>query len=175
MNTNPDRLDDAIDAVAARMTNVTEENGLAMRIADALPERSQWLPFAWISRIAIGALATGAIILVLPTFDDGSTTVLRTDDAVAVPIVEQPADDLRTLVEPRQIVRRTSESRPLNLRRTTDDVERPDHERSLAPIESAAALDIAALTPAMLPEDAPLTVESLQIADLPLTAEFSPR
>ena len=37
------RLDDAIDQVAARMTAVKEDDGLALRIASSLPARSGWL------------------------------------------------------------------------------------------------------------------------------------
>ena len=46
MNTNRDRLDEAIDHVAARLTRVEDRRALAARIVDALPERSPW--FGWL-------------------------------------------------------------------------------------------------------------------------------
>jgi hypothetical protein len=176
MNSNPDRIDDAIDRVAARMTNVTEDNGLAMRIANALPERSQWLPFGWISRVTVGALATGAIIVVLRTFDESSTTVLRTEVATAPSLVaERSSNDRRTMVEPPVIVRRTSVERPLNVARTKGEADSSDFERSLAAIDAPNELAIGALAPSGLASDAPLEVAPLAIAELPLTADFSPR
>ena len=41
MNTQREHLDDAIDAVAARMTRVEENDALATRILASLPDRSQ--------------------------------------------------------------------------------------------------------------------------------------
>ena len=73
MNTNQDRLDDAIDRVTARMTAVEEDAALAGRIVSSLPERSVWLPQVWIARLAMGALAALAVVVVLRPFDDGST------------------------------------------------------------------------------------------------------
>ena len=52
----------------------------------------------------------------------------------------------------------------------------PDHEFSLPAIATAAAVNLDTLTEANLAVDVPLRVESLEIADLPLTSEsFAPR
>ena len=176
MNTNRDRLDESIDAVAARMTRVTEDATLASRIADALPERSRWT-FSWLApRLAItAALAIGVSLVVLRTFDDRSTDVLRTE-VTSSPSATQPvtliAPEQRTRVEPPLIVRRTIAEPSSNDRRTIDA---PDFDRSLPALETASALAFDSLAPVSLPEDAPLTLKPLEIADLPLTADiFSP-
>ena len=170
-----DQLDEAIDTVAARLTQVAEDEGLGQRIISELPERTTWLVWvsaSWALRLAVIALATSALAVVLRTFYDGSTDVLRTESATApVAIVELPSNDRRTIVEPPLIVRRTTVEPSLNVRRTE-----ADFEFSLPAIEAVAALGVDALTPASLAVDGPLTVESLEIADLPLTSEsFAPR
>ncbi len=172
MNAEHDHLDAAIDAVAARLTHIEDNPALASRIVSALPERSAWSLHWLMPRLAItAALAVATTIVVLRTFDEGSTEVLRTE-VVSSPIVELPAPIARTVAEPSQIVRRTIVERPQNERRT---IEVPDFERSLPSIAAARSLELDSLAPVSLPEDAPLTLEPLAIADLPLTAEFSPR
>ena len=164
-----DHLDEAIDSVAARLTRVTEDDALAARIINALPERAplHW----WVPRLAItSVLAIGALLVVLRTFDDGSTDVLRTENAGA-PFVEFRAAVERTSVEPELIVRRTIVERP-----SSDGRTRADHERSLLALSPPAALALAAVAPGDLPGQGELVVESLTIADLPLTADtISPR
>jgi hypothetical protein len=174
-----DRLDHAIDAIAARMTAVTEDDGLAERITAALPERSAWSWHWLVPRLAITAvIGLAAALVVLRSFDDGPANVLRTG-VPSSPSVEQtaaiasPPSEHRTFVEPPLIVRRTIVERPQNDRRTLDA---PDHERSLLALEVASALVLDSSAPESLPEDAPLTLKPLEIADLPLTADsFSPR
>ena len=171
-----DRLDDAIDTTAARMTAVADDDSLALRIVSSLPERSAWSLHWLMPRLAItAALAMATAFVVLRSFDDRSATVLRTEKAGG-PIVELVAPAERTVVAPPLVVRGTIAEPRSNARRTAVDADRPDHAFSLPAITAATALHIDALTPANLPEDAPLTVESLEIADLPLTADFiSPR
>ena len=91
MTTNRDRLDEAIDMIAARMTNVENDAALAARIASALPERADWFPRVWIARLATGALATLAVIVVLRPFYEGSTDVLRTEVTRAPLTIVEPA------------------------------------------------------------------------------------
>jgi hypothetical protein len=168
-----DRLDEAIDTVAARLTNVTEDEGLALRIVQALPERSAWLPLGWIARFAGAALATLVIAVVLRTFDDGSTKVLRTQSlpAVSPAIVEPSQIARRTIVEPLLNVRRTR----VDVHRTTGEAASGDHEFSLVAIAAPDALSLNLLAPSELTSEPPLEVESLVIADLPLGGESSPR
>jgi hypothetical protein len=186
MNTNRDRLDDAIDAVSRRMTSVPEDDGLGLRITAALPDRSSWAWYGWIGRVAVGALASLAIIVVMRAFDESSTNV-QTDvqKTVQTNVQTNVQTDVQTNVQTDVQPNARPNARPndrMNARpnarlnaRLNDRLNVPDHDFSLPSIESIAALNIDDLTPASLPEDAPLTVESLQISDLPLTAEFSPR
>jgi hypothetical protein len=174
-----DVLDEAIDATAARMTAVAADDELARRIVTSLPERSGWSRYWLMPRLAItAALAIATTFVVLRMFDDRSTAVLRTEvvsapAATPSPIVEPPAIVRRTNVEPPAIVRRTIAEPPLNDRRAVDV---PDFDRSLPAIAAVAALEFDSLAPVSLPEDAPLTLAPLAIADLPLTAEpISPR
>ena len=172
MNTNRDRLDDAIDRVAARMTNVEEDAALAGRIVAALPERSAWSGAGWMPRLAVGALAALTVAVVLRPFYDGSTDVLRTEGAErAVWRSHEPAsNDRRTTVEPPVIVRRTPVEHPSNDRRTISD-----HEFSLPSIPAPEALIVDSMAPEALAGADALELASLVIADLPLTAEFPPR
>ena len=71
-------LDEAIDQVAKRMTHVAEDDSLAARIANALPERSAWSVRWLMPRLAITAgLAALAIAVVLRTFDGRSVLERR--------------------------------------------------------------------------------------------------
>lgn len=172
-----DYLDEAIDQVATRLVRVEDDDRLSTRILESLPDRSPWILRSWIPRLAVTAvLAIGVSLVVLRPFDGGSTDVLRSAvlSSPTVQLVARAAvAEHRTDVEPPQIVRRTIVERPQNDRRTIDA---PDFERSLQAIEAVAALSVVSLAPVSLPEDAPLTLEPLAIADLPLTAEFiSPR
>lgn len=164
MNATGDRLDDAIEQVAKRLIRVAEDDALAARIANALPERSpiRW----WAPRLAITTgLAIGALFSVLRPFDGRSTGVLRTESSSA-PFVEFRAAIQRTSVEPELIVRRSTVERSSNDRRTT-----ADFDRSLAAIASPLPLALGAVEPSDLPGQSPLIVAPLAIADLPLTAE----
>jgi len=164
-------LDDAIDSVAARMTRVEEDDALAGRILAALPDRSPI--YWWTPRLAItSVLAAGALIFVLQPFSERSTDVLRTA-VIGAPTVElaTTAAEHRTTVAPAQIGRRTI-GEPLENDRGTI----VDFERSLEAIEAPVALSLVTLAPSALREDAPLTVQPLTIADLPLAADsISPR
>jgi hypothetical protein len=176
-----DRIDEAIDSVAARMTHVTEDAALASRIAEALPERSGW-SLGWLMpRLAImAAIAIGTSLVVLRMLDDGSTSVPRVEQPSAPTvarssIAERPSIDRRATVAPPAVVRRTiPEVSSSDRTPTTIDV--PDFDRSLRALDAASVLTLESLAPVTLPEDAPLTLSPLAIADLPLTAEvISPR
>jgi hypothetical protein len=173
-----DQLDQAIDQVAARLTRVGDNDALASQIINALPDRPAWSLYWLMPRLAITAtLAAIAITVVLRTFDERSTAVLRTENAsqpaVALGPIVEPLNDRRTIVERPSNERRTTVERPSNDRRTLDA---PDFERSLEAIEALSALELDSLAPVSLPEDAPLTLAPLAIADLPLAPEpISPR
>ena len=176
MNTERDRLDSAIDAVAARMTRVEENNAFATHIINALPERSiwsGWLFHSWAPRLAMLAVVIAAGILwsnrgshessSAPSMIAGQPTVVFTPLAASV----KEAAPNRTM--PLERVELLEPVEPL-------EVSRVDHERSLPALGAVTALAFDSLTPVSLPEDAPLTLKPLEIADLPLTADgVSPR
>jgi len=176
-----DHLDEAIDLTAARMTVVAEDEGLASRIAQGLPDRSRWLPYGWLPRFAMGALATVAVIVVLRSFDYRSTEVgpaKAGHHTANVPPAQAGAADVPAEVGPRRVgvesaVRRTKGLQVMAV--PPVPVDRSDHEFSLPAVAVPGALTLGSLSPVALPEGAPLTIESLEIADLPLTADFSPR
>lgn len=167
-----DQLDHAIDQVAARLTHVTDDEGLALRIIETLPERPTWSLYWLMPRLAITAGIAGiAVTVVLRTLDGRSTEVLRS--AVLSSPAMQPAavTEHRTDVEPAQIVRRTVVERSQNDRRTIEDF-----ERSLAAVAAPDALILESLSPESLPAEDALAIAPLAIADLALTAEsFPPR
>ncbi len=169
-----DPLDQAIDHVAARLTHVTEDEGLALRIIETLPERPTWTWHWLMPRFAITAgIAMATALVVLRPFSDRSTTALRS--AVFSSPGMQPAavPEHRTHVEPTLNNRRTTVEPSSNDRRTIDV---PDFERSLPSLGAVAVLELDSLAPDSLPASEGLVLESLVIADLPLTAEpISPR
>ena len=178
MKKNGDRLDEAIELVSARMTAVEADAGLAARIANALPGRRvglTWILAGWAPRLAVLAIAAVAITVFLRMFYERSTEVLRTEGATMAPtIVEPPSNDLRTIVEPPLIVRSRFVEPSSNLRRTTVEV-RPDHEFSLPAMAAPEEIAVSSLSAGDLPADEALVIAPLEIAELPLTAEFPPR
>ena len=83
-----DHLDEAIDHVATHLIRVEDNEGLSTRILSSLPDRSPWSLHSWMPRLAMtAAIGIGVTLVVLRTFDDGSTDVLRTENASA-PFVE---------------------------------------------------------------------------------------
>lgn len=169
-------LDAAIDHVAKRLTHVDDDAQFALRIVAALPERLTW--FGWLLHCWAPRLAMAAIIAAGAALWSGRSTTenapLLTTASVA------PMTALATAVRPVRLgpMQRMS-TIPVELREPLAPVEPPaprDHERSLAPARSPAALEIASIAAAELATEAALEVAPLQIAELPLTAEsFSQR
>lgn len=162
-----DRLDAAIDAVARRMVEVRDDADLATRIAGALPGR-RWR-FTWLipPLAAAGALAI-AVWLWTPR-----------DRATAPPL---PAASTGEIAEMRARIEPVEPVEPLEPGTEPLEPLEPlepassDHERSLAPVAVPVELALSTVTPRELPAMAPLTLEPLEIGELPLTAEtFSPR
>jgi hypothetical protein len=171
MNTQHDRLDDAIDRVAARMTRVEDNEAFAARILAALPDRSPWTLHWLMPRLAMIAIILTA----------GVVWGYRRPQSIAP--VASPIASVPTVSRPTALVAAvrelgTNRTKPVEPLERLEPLERAsvDHERSLPSIAAVAALDIDSLAPGSLPEDAPLTLAPLAIADLPLTAEsISPR
>ena len=172
MTTNRDRLDEAIDRVAARMTHVDDNGALTGQIVNALPERSigfGWWFRSWAPRLAMVAVVIAAGIV-------WSNRGTQESSPIAATIAGSPNTDLIPLVAS---VREAEPNRtlPLEPLEPLEPMEpsNADFEFSLPSIAAVAALELEMIAPASLPEDAPLTLAPLAIADLPLTDGFSPR
>jgi hypothetical protein len=171
---NRDQLDAAIDQVAMRMVAVPDNGELTQRIVAALPERTSRLRWLIPQFAAIGALVIAALIWTTGNDNTPESAMLPSSIgtsviAFAIPVAaNEPGTALRTM--PLERLERVARMEP---RVAAESV---DHERSLPAIAALRSLDFDSLAPVSLPEDAPLTLEPLAIADLPLTADsFSPR
>jgi len=172
MNIQRDRLDEAIDQVAARLTRVDDNGALASQIINALPERVSWFGWlfhSWAPRLAMVAIVVAAGIVWGNRGQEVSTpgaSPLASSQPITTPIVLVAS------------VREAAPNRtmPLEHLEALEPLERREHdfERSLPAIEAVAALALDALAPVSLPEDARLTLEPLAIADLPLTDSSNP-
>ena len=189
-----DRLDAAIDQVAARMTAVPDDDQLTQRIVASLPERSSrfrlraarfggqvgWLipQFA-----AITAFAIAAVVWTLR--DPVTPPLLPSSDVVAVMAVPNtvvafaPGTVFRTRPLESAFARLSSgelrRDRPLEHLEPVEPLD-GDFDRSLPPIEAMSALVVSDLDPDALPGAPALVLAPIAITELPLTAEsFSPR
>ncbi|MEP6782441.1 MAG: hypothetical protein ABI983_02160 [Acidobacteriota bacterium] len=165
------KLDDAIDDIARRMTQVEDDDQFAQRIVGALPERRA----RWYWMLAPGFALALLALVVLRSFNGGSTGVLHTENASG-PIVAFNALAVTAstvTVEPSLNPRRTIVEPSLNDRRTY--VEPPDYERSLPALEALDALSLPSLAPPALPDALALTVEPLAIAPLAMTGPVPER
>lgn len=171
MNTDRDQLDDAMDHVVARMVRIEEDDTLASRIVSALPERNTWfgwLSHSWAPRLAMIAMVV-AVGLVWGNRGQIENAPIEPPLASA-----QPMTALAPLVAS---VREAEPDRtmPLEHLEPVEPMELVnDFERSLDAIAAPDALVLQSLAPPSLTEDAPLTLEPLVIADLPMTAESLP-
>lgn len=171
---NRDQLDAAIDQVAARMVAVGDDGEMSLRIVSALPERTSRLRWLIPQFAAIGALVIAAFLWTTRNDSAPETAMLPSSAgtsviALASPVAaNEPGTALRTM--PLERLEGLERMEP------TVSAESVDHERSLPAIAAMRSLAFDSLAPVSLPEDAPLTLEPLAIADLPLTADgFSPR
>ncbi len=163
MSRHRDGLDHAIDAVAARMMAVAEDDGFAQRIASALPERPAWSWHWLMPRLAITAAIVAGVSAVV--IKNGHTTL----QPAVQPAVQAVAQIVQPTVQPavQANVRRSFRTNV----QPNDRLNDRDNEHSLPALETASVPAFDSLAPMSLPEDAPLTLEPLAIADLPLTAE----
>ncbi len=166
-----DRLDESIDAVAARLTKVAEDDALAFRIVSSLPERRAgltWMLSGWAPRLAMVAAIVAAGI-VWGSRDQATTP--HVDPLASTRIAPEPIGLLAAVREAEPI--RTMRGEALEPLQPLESLEpsRVDFDRSLPSIETAASLEFDSLAPDVLPQSEGLVLESLVIADLPLTAE----
>ena len=161
-----DRLDTAIDHVAARMVAVPDDPDMTLRIVSALPERSSRLRWLIPQFAALGAIVIAAVVWSMREQPAIVPQVLPSTEIAAVaafPSVaaREPGTVLRTMaLEPLE---------PLELLE-------PDFERSLPAIEAVDAMVVSDLTPREIPASPALVLAPIGVAELPLTAEsFPPR
>jgi hypothetical protein len=190
-----DRLDAAIDQVAARMVAVPDERELTLRIVTALPERTSRLRWLMPQLAAIGAIVIAAIVWTTRNDRSSEISMLRSSAGrpmigLASPVTaNEPGTALRTM--PLESAYARDHARELRRDRAVAASGREggrleplepleplegDHERALPAIEAVSALVVSDLTPRALPATPALELAPIAISDLPLTAEsFPPR
>ena len=168
-----DHLDRAIDHVAARMTRVEHDDAIASHIVSALPERSIWT--AWLFQSWAPRLAMIAVVIAAGLAWGGRAARDNTSEVAPLAGPHQHAvavayaSTVREHLEPNRTL-------PLEPVEPLEPLEpRVDFEHSLPSIAAVATLELEAIAPASLPEDAPLTLAPLAIADLPAAESISPR
>lgn len=161
-----DRLEAAIDQVAARMVAVPDDPEMALRIAGALPDRASRLGWLIPQLAALGAIVIAAVVWsmreqpaivlqVLPSTEIAAVSAFPRVDASA------PVTVVSTLP--------SEPSEP-------PELSEPDFERSLPALEAVDALVVSDLTPRELPASPALVLAPIGVTELPLTAEsFPPR
>lgn len=169
MKTNRDRLDDAIDHVVTRMVRIEENDALASHIINALPERASWFGWlfhSWAPRLAMIAIVVAAGIV---WGNRKPATTPQLDPLASTLTVSQPVMSVAS-------VREAAPNRTMPLEHLEPVEPAADFDRSLPAIDAVASLGVDSLAPDSLPASEGLVLESLVIADLPLTAEpISPR
>ena len=164
-----DRLDAAIDHVAARMVAVPDDAEMTLRIVTALPERTSRLRWLIPQFAAIGALVIAAIMWT--TRHDRTPEIAVLPSSAGAPII-----DLANPVaanEPGTAVRTMPLARlePLERMEPTVPVVSADHERALPAIDALGALSVADARTSEITLPAAIGLASIDIADLKLTAE----
>jgi len=170
MNTNRDQLDDAIDSVAKRLTHVEDDAVFASRVIASLPERTTW--FGWLTHSWAPRLAMIAVIVVTAVLWNNRRTTELPPIQIAATFPPFAGCMCVYEVEPVVPVRikpveRLEPMEPLG--------PRSDFDRSLPAVASPVAIDVASLTTGGLPAEDSLSLPSLVVADLPLTAETFPQ
>ena len=147
------RLDDAIDHVAARLTQVDDDPMLASRIVAALPDRVNWLGWlfhSWAPRLAVLVIIVTAGMLWNKT---RVTPVERVPIQVAAPTPVVATS--RAAVEPK-----VTRTKPLERLEPLERMvpQTVDFDRSLAAIAAPEALGVGSLSPGDLPAEDTLTI-----------------
>jgi len=171
-----DRLDQAIDRVAARLVSVDHEAAMVEGIVARLPERSG--VGGWLRVLAPQAAVAAALIVAALVWTRGDRDPV-VPDSVAAPAVAQvgaAATEVPAGAPPPAV--RAPGSVPvgatrLAARRVIPDASEPpvDHERSLAPVESPQPLEVVSLASPSLPEDAFVVLAPIVLTELPLSGE----
>jgi len=166
---NGHHLDQAIDQVAKQLTQVDDDPQLASRIVASLPERSTWfgwLTHSWAPRLAMIAIVVG--VAALWNSRQTMTELPAVARPVALVALAPPLVPLN--VEPLEPVR----TKPLEPLEPLEPVEPSEAFTGLPSITAPVALAMTEVAPQALPDTGSLSLPSLVIADLPLTADSFP-
>ena len=157
-------LDAAIDRVATRLVALPEAAGLLPRVLARLPERasSPWWVAMPVQLAAGAALVLMAFLWARPL--DGPAPPVTQSVAWIPEPAPHPAES--QVAAPASLIRET--------RRPAVAFDRPDHERSLAPVEPLPALAFESIAPMALEPEATVVLAPLVLTDLPLASESSP-
>jgi hypothetical protein len=170
-------LDAVIDRVAERMVAVPEDSGLLARTIERLPER-QATP--WFLAMPVQLIAAAAVVLVAFLYARPAQELSRPEASqVAVtapastPVVdaripdpafaEATADRPGSRIPAAARVARQARSRPSPL-----VIDRPDHDRSLAPVDAIDALELVGIAPLAMELDAATSPAPLVVPELAL-------
>lgn len=158
-------LDAAIDRVAARMVDVPEHPGLLSRTLARLPERevTPWFMAFRVQMAAAAAVLFLAFVFARPLRE--ARSVEWPPLAVASPNVVSPAVVAPASAKPE--VHEVAFRLPASDSRLPA-LERPDHERSLAPVEAIDALELVGIAPPAMELDAATALEPLVLPELAL-------
>jgi hypothetical protein len=167
-----DHLDAAIDAVAKQLTRVEDDPHLASRIVASLPDRSRSLFGWWAPRLAMVAVVMAAALVWATR---GSNENVPTRVLASVPIEVPPNVPIEVVPEVPQNGRANDRPDPPQNDRWNDRWNDRDFDHSLPSIADVASLELDAIAPSSLPEDAPLTLVPLAIPDLPAADPISPQ
>jgi hypothetical protein len=169
MNRDERVLDAAIDAVSKRLVDVPADADLAMRIVQSLPDRhsrARWL----VPQLA----AASAIVIAL--------VVWNTREQASLPLPVLPSIAVNGFGAPAAIEPLSPgthanpepvRTQPLVLVEPVEPLEPPrgDFERALPAVGELSRLEISDIAPGELPAAGALTLPSIDIGVLPLTAD----
>ena len=168
MSATRDRLDAAIDQVAARLVAVPDDGEMTLRIVSALPERTSRLRWLLPQFAAIGALAIAALVWTTRNSTAPAVTSLPSSAVASITgfangvVADEPGTVLRTMsLERLELLGRMEPTVP----------ESGDHERALPAIEALGVLSVAETETTEIALPASIGLASIDIADLKLTAE----
>ena len=167
-----DRLDAAIDLVAARMVTMPDDGQLTLRIVSALPQRTWRWRWAMPQLAVIGAVVCAAFVWTTRSHDTPATTLLpavANASVAALPAAVIANDSGVLLNTGNSAMAPVAPMAPVAL---TGEA---DHERSLPAIDALTALAVDAVSPSVIPASPLLELAPIEIVDLPMTADFPPR
>lgn len=175
-------LDEAIDRVAAKMVAADADAGVLHRVLAQLPER---VATPWFLRLPVQATAAAAIVAAALVYPRPSREFaplesapvamakpaeVRPEAAVGEPVLAAvprlPTPDRL----PTPTFARATVGRP-DSRLPAVSLDRPDHERSLAPVDAIEAIELGGIAPSAMELGAASVLEPLVLTDLSLETE----